>query len=195
MAKPDGRVEKGQSLKRAISATRWNDLCDAADIVHGRRGGVTAGNSRSRTLIAKTSEPWEVGFSQTLTLYSPPTVKTDPTDDQEPSQLQEAGGQVLAWNLLHPVPSNEYVVLQRIGELLLLTGSREEVVLVGAPQFFWAKNSDEFFIVKEKDEQTGQLVATDRKVIATNLFVDIDAGTTSVVARVGPNWYVIAAEC
>ena len=43
MAKPDGRVEAGQSLKRAISAQRWNDLCDAADIVHGRRGGVTAG--------------------------------------------------------------------------------------------------------------------------------------------------------
>lgn len=43
MAKPDGRVERGQSLKRAISATRWNDLCDAADIVHGRRGGIRGG--------------------------------------------------------------------------------------------------------------------------------------------------------
>ena len=42
MAKPDGRVEAGQSLKRAISAQRWNDLCDAADIVHGRRPGVKA---------------------------------------------------------------------------------------------------------------------------------------------------------
>jgi hypothetical protein len=46
MAKPDGRVEAGQSLKRAISAQRWNDLCDAADIVHGRRGGMTAGDGR-----------------------------------------------------------------------------------------------------------------------------------------------------
>lgn len=52
MAKPDGRVEKGQSLKRAISAQRWNDLCDAADIVHGRRGGVTAGEGhRSKTWV------------------------------------------------------------------------------------------------------------------------------------------------
>jgi hypothetical protein len=46
MAKPDGRVEAGQSLKRAISAQRWNDLCDAADIVHGRRGGVRAGGPK-----------------------------------------------------------------------------------------------------------------------------------------------------
>ena len=45
MAKPDGRVERGQSLRKAISATRWNDLCDAADLVHGRRGGVTAGEA------------------------------------------------------------------------------------------------------------------------------------------------------
>lgn len=48
MAKPDGRVEKGQSLKLAISATRWNDMCDAADIVHGRRGGVTADRATQR---------------------------------------------------------------------------------------------------------------------------------------------------
>lgn len=43
MAKPDGRIEKGQKLGSAISARRWNDLCDAADIAHGRRPGVTAG--------------------------------------------------------------------------------------------------------------------------------------------------------
>ena len=50
MAKPDGRVEAGQSLKRAISAQRWNDLCDAADIVHGRRGGVTQADIRGPAL-------------------------------------------------------------------------------------------------------------------------------------------------
>lgn len=42
MAKADGRIEQGQSIKSAFSASKWNDLCDAADIVHGRRGGVTA---------------------------------------------------------------------------------------------------------------------------------------------------------
>lgn len=45
MAKPDGRIEKGQKLGSAISARRWNDLCDAADIAHGRRPGVTAGQA------------------------------------------------------------------------------------------------------------------------------------------------------
>jgi hypothetical protein len=44
MAKPDGRIEKGQRLSTAISARRWNDLCDAADVVQGRRPGVQAGN-------------------------------------------------------------------------------------------------------------------------------------------------------
>lgn len=43
MAKPDGRIEPGQSIKKAFSAAKWNDLCDAADVVLGRSGGVTAG--------------------------------------------------------------------------------------------------------------------------------------------------------
>lgn len=50
MAKPDGRLERGQSIKKAFSANKWNDLCDAADIVHGRRGGMTAGDGRPPAL-------------------------------------------------------------------------------------------------------------------------------------------------
>lgn len=41
MAKADGRIEQGQSIKSAFSASKWNDLCDAADIVHGRNGGTS----------------------------------------------------------------------------------------------------------------------------------------------------------
>ena len=43
MAKPDGRIEKGQRLSTAISARAWNRAQDAADIVLGVRPGVTAG--------------------------------------------------------------------------------------------------------------------------------------------------------
>jgi hypothetical protein len=39
MAKPDGRIEKGQRLSTAISARAWNRAQDAADIVLGARPG------------------------------------------------------------------------------------------------------------------------------------------------------------
>lgn len=63
MAKPDGRVEAGQSLKRAISAQRWNDLCDAADIVHGRRGGIKADPAKFKGL------PCQIGTFGTPTTF------------------------------------------------------------------------------------------------------------------------------
>jgi hypothetical protein len=44
MAKPDGRIEKGQRLSTAISARAWNRAQDAADIVLGARPGVQAGD-------------------------------------------------------------------------------------------------------------------------------------------------------
>jgi predicted RecA/RadA family phage recombinase len=44
MAKPDGRIEKGQRLASAISARAWNRAQDAADIVLGVRPGVEAGD-------------------------------------------------------------------------------------------------------------------------------------------------------
>lgn len=41
MAKPDGRIEKGQRIASAISARAWNRAQDAADIVLGVRPGVS----------------------------------------------------------------------------------------------------------------------------------------------------------
>jgi hypothetical protein len=42
MAKPDGRIEKGQRLSTAISARAWNRAQDAADIVLGAKPGIDA---------------------------------------------------------------------------------------------------------------------------------------------------------
>lgn len=42
MGRPDGRIEKGQSLNRAISARAWNRAQDAADVVLGVRPGFSA---------------------------------------------------------------------------------------------------------------------------------------------------------
>ena len=50
MARPDGRVEAGQSLKTAFSATAWNRAQDAADIVLGARGGVQGGPQQGGSL-------------------------------------------------------------------------------------------------------------------------------------------------
>jgi hypothetical protein len=44
MARPDGRIEKGQRLGSAISARAWNRAQDAADVVLGVRPGFEAGS-------------------------------------------------------------------------------------------------------------------------------------------------------
>ena len=43
MSRPDGRIEPGQPLRSAISARAWNRAQDAADLVLGQQGGITAG--------------------------------------------------------------------------------------------------------------------------------------------------------
>lgn len=43
MPRPDGRIEPGQPIRDAISARAWNRAQDAADLVLGEQGGVTAG--------------------------------------------------------------------------------------------------------------------------------------------------------
>jgi hypothetical protein len=50
MARADGRVEPGQSLKSAFSARAWNRAQDAADIVLNERTVFGAGPSESMTL-------------------------------------------------------------------------------------------------------------------------------------------------
>lgn len=44
MPRTDGRIEKGQSIRTAISAKAWNRAQDAADVVLGVRPGVEAGD-------------------------------------------------------------------------------------------------------------------------------------------------------
>lgn len=44
MARNDGRVEKGQSIRSAFSAKAWNRAQDAADIVLGVQPGIEAGS-------------------------------------------------------------------------------------------------------------------------------------------------------
>ena len=54
MARNDGRVEKGQSIRSAFSAKAWNRAQDAADIVLGVQPGIEAGSAipYSKTLRA-----------------------------------------------------------------------------------------------------------------------------------------------
>lgn len=43
MARPDGRIEPGQSVQSAMSARAWNRFCDTADLVLGQQYGVQGG--------------------------------------------------------------------------------------------------------------------------------------------------------
>jgi len=60
MARPDGRIEKGQRLSSAISARAWNRAQEAADRVLGVTPGIeaaaTSGNLRAVTIAARWSK-------------------------------------------------------------------------------------------------------------------------------------------
>jgi len=57
MAKPDGRIEKGQRLGSAISARAWNRAQDAADIVLGVRPGFSVPQTTQH--VARTIVPMQ----------------------------------------------------------------------------------------------------------------------------------------
>lgn len=105
MARPDGRLEKGQAINRAISAARWNDLCDAADIVHGRWGGMRKGPANARThVLSRTSELWSKGTSQTLSVYAGTQGSETQTSDT-----------ISAWNSFAEIAADRWVMLTRVG--------------------------------------------------------------------------------
>jgi len=79
MAKPDGRIEKGQRLASAISARAWNRAQDAADIVLGVRPGFSVPQTQStgldhvfvrvpETYPQVSSHPLEVGHGLSFPL-------------------------------------------------------------------------------------------------------------------------------
>lgn len=110
MAKPDGRIEKGQRLSTAISARAWNRAQDAADIVLGVRPGVAAGDLRqSPHLLGKTSEAWAKGTSQTITLWA-----------GTPGSEAELSDQVIAWNKFANVASGKFVMVARANDTYYL---------------------------------------------------------------------------
>lgn len=99
MAKPDGRIEKGQRLSTAISARAWNRAQDAADVVLGVRPGVTAeagvfGGDHvviriPNSIMSIPTDPLEVGqgigvgvgFADTPTMATElPTIATSEND-------------------------------------------------------------------------------------------------------------------
>lgn len=103
MAKPDGRIEKGQRLSTAISARAWNRAQDAADIVLGVRPGMTAGDAGGPPhYLGKTSAAWTKGTSQTITLWA-----------GTPGSEAALSDQVLAWNKFADVASGKWVMLAR----------------------------------------------------------------------------------
>ena len=60
MARPDGRIEKGQRLGSAISARAWNRAQDAADVVLGVTPGfeVTPASSNNDTIVMRIRPNW-----------------------------------------------------------------------------------------------------------------------------------------
>lgn len=62
MARNDGRVEKGQSIRSAFSAKAWNRAQDAADIVLGAQPGIEAGSLSTLRLPCVKARFPEKGF-------------------------------------------------------------------------------------------------------------------------------------
>ena len=90
MAKPDGRIEKGQRIASAISARAWNRAQDAADVVLGVRPGTEAdgirGPDRPYTWVyCKNNSGGAVGRWAVLEIDGveiTPTGTTGPGNDQ-----------------------------------------------------------------------------------------------------------------
>jgi hypothetical protein len=105
MTTPNGRLRAGQPLNGAISASRWNDMCDAADIVHGRTGGTKGATNFDRAhLLAKTSAAWDKGTSQTLNVYA-----------GAQGSEQQLGDQIKAFNKFADIEADAWVMLARVG--------------------------------------------------------------------------------
>lgn len=106
MAQPDGRLEQGQSVKTALSASKWNDLCDAADIVHGRSPASAGVASPGRQhLLCKTQATWAKGESQTLVVYGGPL-----------GQETATSSSVQAHNKFTEIDADKWVVVARVSE-------------------------------------------------------------------------------
>lgn len=110
MARPDGRVEKGQSIASAFSARAWNRAQDAADIVLGVTPGVVAGDAFGPPhYLAKTTATWTKGTSQTLNLWA-----------GTPGSESQVSDQVIAWNKFANVASGKWVMLARANSTFYL---------------------------------------------------------------------------
>lgn len=99
MGRRDGRIEKGQSLRSAISARAWNRAQDAADLVLGARTGVTVDGVTLPLVPALTiacdstnapaclfGEPRRISFGGSSTAVIPfgsPGGDQDPTEEEQ----------------------------------------------------------------------------------------------------------------
>jgi hypothetical protein len=102
----DGRIEPGQPLKTAISATAWNRAQDAADVVLGLRPGLAVPMSEGRFhLLGKTSATWAKASSQNITIWAGP-----------PGSEAATSSVVIAYNRFAEVAANRFVLLSRVGE-------------------------------------------------------------------------------
>jgi hypothetical protein len=104
--RPDGRIEPGQKLARAISARAWNRAQDAADIVLGERTGAVVTPLAGRVhVLGKTSAAWVKDTAQNITLWAG-TLGSE----------QETSDVVRAWNKFADVPSGRWVMLARASD-------------------------------------------------------------------------------
>lgn len=95
MAKPSGRIEKGQKLSTAISARAWNRAQDAADIVLDQGPLFRAGEGRPWQfalvapvkLASAAEEVWDPGTAITITGWYP--------EDSPSRKIQHLTGEVM----------------------------------------------------------------------------------------------------
>ena len=82
MARPDHRIERGQKISSALSASGWNRTQDAADIVLGVRtdaeaGPFAGGISAANYIVVQNNTAEPVPLWGVLALGAPGTVPTD----------------------------------------------------------------------------------------------------------------------
>jgi hypothetical protein len=91
MPRLDGRIEKGQSLRSAISARAWNRAQDAADLVLGATQSVTV-DGLSMPLVASLAITVEPDTNTPLALFGQPRLISFGTVDETVVPYGSAGG-------------------------------------------------------------------------------------------------------
>lgn len=225
MARNDGRIEKGQSLRTAISAKAWNRAQEAADRVLGAQPGIVGGPVGSTTapytwVYAKNTSGSAVARWGVMKITG---VEVTPTSDGNAAATKQfeqmpvltcgtTGSEVCV--AIDPIDNDKIGRVAVSGTVQVKAADAGKIagvvlwknddwalvrfgggIRLGRISATWTKGSTATVTQLDQD---GSPLSPNVTFDARNWFatVTVSSGTKKVsCAQVGSNWILIAAEC